>query len=213
MAVRQLAEESAPVPPGPDAERPAWVITPALLRRAEVESARLFDVVREGTYPPEWPAVAWLVKAIVRGRCEHCGRRRRLAVHHLDRDKLNLQHWNLVALCWETCHLWVETHLCLDRDQLDLFGEYPTWMAWRLHERALWPLSDRQAPVPAFDPPAELAVVTTGAGRACACGCGRWVSNRSRDGRPRQYFSAACRQRIYKERRLQQLTLFTTSPG
>jgi hypothetical protein len=192
-------------------EVPAWFITEALVRQAEEESARLFDVVRGGTYPVEWPVVAWLVKLIAGGRCEHCGRSRRLSVHHLDRDKWNVQHWNLVALCWETCHLWVETHLSLERDQLDLFAEgEPPWLSWRRRDRERWPLRQRAGLAQVAEPP--RAGIGAGAGQACACGCGRRVSNAS-DGRRRLYFNHACRQRAYKARRLQQLPLFGGAPS
>jgi hypothetical protein len=210
MAVRDLTAETPT--PGPAPKRPAWIITASLLRQAEAESERLFDVVKEGTYPADWPHVAWLVKLIAGGRCEHCGRDGRLAVHHLDRDKLNLQHWNLVALCWDRCHLWVETHLSLDRDQLDLFGEdQPAWLAWRLHDRPRWPLRERAALAPIVDRRAGAVGTGVGAGGACACSCGRRVSD-APDGRRRLYFSPACRQRAYKARRLRQLSLFAASP-
>jgi hypothetical protein len=186
----------------------AWVITPAMVVQADAESAMLFDVVREGTYPVGWPVVAWLVKRIAGGRCEHCGRRRRLAVHHLDRDKQNLQSWNLVALCWDTCHLWVETHISIDRDQLDLFEEdQPAWLAERLRDRKRWPLRDRAALAPIDGRSTRDAGVVAGTERACACGCGRLVRD-APDGRRRMYFSGACRQRMYVARRLQQLSLF-----
>jgi hypothetical protein len=184
-----------------------WAITPQLVARAEAESRRLFDVVREGTYPSEWPVVAWLVKLIAAGRCDHCGRRRRLAVHHFDRDKLNLQHWNLVALCWMRCHLWGETHLSLDRDQLDLFGDdYPAWLAWRIQDRDRWPLGRRLAPVATTHRLPDPDKTAEG-GRPCACGCGERVTGQQRNGRPRLYFSQACRQRVYREGRRAQLSL------
>ena len=187
----------------------SWVITEELIARAEAESERLFDVVKEGTYPPEWPAVAWLAKHIAGGRCEHCGRRRRLAVHHLDRQKWNLQHWNLVALCWERCHLWVETQISLDRDQLELFGERLPWLAWRLVDRERWP-APPAPPGPARAVAPALPAALDGmraAGQPCACGCGEWVVPAPHQGRRRRYFSPACRQRVYREGRREQLSL------
>ena len=184
----------------------SWVITPDLVALAEAESVRLFEVVREGDYPPEWPACSGLVKLIAGGRCEHCGQRRRLAVHHLDRDKYNLQHWNLVALCWERCHLWAETQVSLDRDQLDLFGGVVPWLAWRLEERRRWPVPARAPAAPNGSLPAQAVGNVAAAGQPCACGGVEWVSSLPQ-GRRRRYFSQACRQRVYREGRREQLSL------
>lgn len=68
-----------------------------------------------GRYPPEWPQVAWLVKALAGWRCERCEAAhgpipRVLTVHHLDGDKANLEHWNLAALC-QRCHLQVQNRV------------------------------------------------------------------------------------------------------
>ena len=188
-----------------------WVITAELVEQAELESHRLFEVIGEEGYPPEWPVAAWLLKRLAGGRCEHCGRQGRLAVHHLDRDKLNLQHWNLVALCWDRCHLWVETHVSLDRYQLELFGEPLSWLVQRIGDRERWP----RPPQPAAEagrssgpPPrwGRLGPREERDGAACACGCGAWVPTSLR-GRPRRFSSQACRQRVYRESRRDQLSL------
>ena len=68
-----------------------------------------------GRYPPEWPAVAWLVKTIADWRCERCEAPHGtipnvLTVHHLDEVKANLEHWNLAALC-QRCHLQVQNRV------------------------------------------------------------------------------------------------------
>lgn len=64
-----------------------------------------------GTYPDNWPAIAWRVKYAAGGRCERCGAessfRAWLTVHHLDGDRGNNHPANLVALC-QSCHLYVQ---------------------------------------------------------------------------------------------------------
>jgi hypothetical protein len=120
-----------------------------------------------------------------------------------------MQHWNLVALCWERCHLWVEAAISLDRDQLELFGERLPWLAWRLVDRERWPAPP--LPPGAASPTAPALPASQGevpAGQPCACGCGEWVMP-APQGRPRRYFRQACRQRVYREGRREQLSLLT----
>ena len=88
---------------------------------------------KKGDYPPEWPAVAWLVKTIAGWKCERCGHPHSgtmadgwgLTVHHLDKVKWNLQHWNLAALC-QRCHLKIEHRV--NFFQVWAF-EHSPWMA------------------------------------------------------------------------------------
>lgn len=66
-----------------------------------------------GTYPPDWPAIAKLVKDEAGWRCvrclhTHCVESGHvLTAHHFDGDKCNCQRWNLMALC-QRCHLSVQ---------------------------------------------------------------------------------------------------------
>lgn len=83
-----------------------------------------------GDYPPEWPTVAMLVKALAGWKCERCGRPHGpipgvLTVHHLDGDKWNLNDWNLAALC-QRCHLRVQGRVIFMQDWP---FEHSPWMA------------------------------------------------------------------------------------
>ena len=116
-----------------------------------------------GDYPPEWPAVAWLVKVISGWRCERCRRPHSgtmadgfgLTVHHLDRVKWNLEHWNLAALC-QRCHLHIEHVVEWHRD-----WPFPhsRWMAVHVADYNEWA---RRQPCPAC----------VGAGCATCAGAG-----------------------------------------
>lgn len=95
-----------------------------------------------GDYPPEWPATAWLIKVINKWRCERCRRPHSgtmadgfgLTVHHLDKVKWNLEHWNLAALC-QRCHLHIEHHVEFYRDWP--FAHSP-WMAVHVADYNEW---------------------------------------------------------------------------
>lgn len=96
----------------------------------------------KGDYPPEWPAVAWLVKTIAGWKCERClhphsGTMRDgfgLTVHHLDKNKWNLEHWNLAALC-QRCHLKIEHRV--NFYQVWAF-EHSRWMAIHVADYNEW---------------------------------------------------------------------------
>jgi hypothetical protein len=91
-------------------------------------------------YPPEWPAVAWLVKTIAGWRCERCGRAHTpappwvLTVHHLDGNKANLEHWNLSALC-QRCHLRIQNRVIFYQDWP---FEHSPWMARHVADYNDW---------------------------------------------------------------------------
>lgn len=98
----------------------------------------------KGDYPPEWPAVAWLVKTIAGWKCERCGHPHSgtmadgfgLTVHHLDKNKWNLEHWNLAALC-QRCHLKIEHRV--NFYQVWMF-EHSRWMAIHVADYNEWVL-------------------------------------------------------------------------
>lgn len=102
---------------------------------AKIEAA----TARAGEYPPEWPAVAWLVKTLAGWRCERCGHKHGpvpwvLTVHHLDGDKRNLEHWNLAALC-QRCHLRIQNRVMFYRDWP---FEHSPWMARHVADYNEW---------------------------------------------------------------------------
>ena len=83
-----------------------------------------------GEYPPEWPAVARLVKELAGWKCERCRHPHGpspwvLTVHHLDGNKHNLNDWNLAALD-QRCHLQVQARVNFNQDWP--FDHSP-WMA------------------------------------------------------------------------------------
>jgi hypothetical protein len=110
-----------------------------------------------GDYPPEWPAVAWLVKVISGWRCERCRRPHSgtmadgfgLTVHHLDKVKWNLEHWNLAALC-QRCHLHIEHHVEFYRDWP---FAHSAWMAVHVADYNEWA---RRQPCPTCRRGAEV---------------------------------------------------------
>lgn len=68
--------------------------------------------VAKWDYAPEWKRIARQVREEARYTCERCGERRKrwgraLHVHHIDKNKLNNERTNLVALC-APCHRKVE---------------------------------------------------------------------------------------------------------
>lgn len=166
-------------------------------------------------YPPEWPLVAWMVKAAGGWRCEHCGAHftpggagdEALTVHHLDGNRDNLQTWNLVALCLRD-HALVERVVVLDApEQLTLTGEpLVPWLAARLRDREHYPWrparSSEQLSQHGERPGAQVS-----GERLCACGCGQPVP-RSR-ANPRRYLNRAHQQLAYRERRAEQRSLLT----
>ena len=88
-----------------------------------------------GEYPADWDSIAEGVKMAAGWRCEHCGHihdpaaGRCLTVHHLDGDKGNCGHENLVALC-QVCHLHIQARFF--PGQLMLPGiARPFWMDQR----------------------------------------------------------------------------------
>jgi hypothetical protein len=74
-------------------------------------------------------------------RCERCSRPHdtkhgfTLTVHHLDGDKLNLEWWNLAALC-QRCHLRVQARVDWYQDLLD--GYHARWLADHVLGYNLW---------------------------------------------------------------------------
>jgi hypothetical protein len=109
---------------------------------AKIEERRSLALHGPASYPPEWPAVAWLVKTMAGWKCERCEHEHdpdprtgfTLTVHHLDGVKVNLQLWNLAALC-QRCHLrvqhrvnflqdWPLTHRPWMARHVELFNEW-----------------------------------------------------------------------------------------
>jgi hypothetical protein len=126
-----------------------------------------------GDYPPEWPAVAWLVKVISGWRCERCRRPHSgtmadgfgLTVHHLDRRKWNLEHWNLAALC-QRCHLHIEHHVEFYRDWP---FAHSLWMAVHVADYNEWA---RRQPCPVCRPGSESGLGSAAAGCGTCAGTG-----------------------------------------
>jgi hypothetical protein len=109
---------------------------------ASIESAR----TKAGDYPPEWPAVAWIIKAMAGWQCERCGHDHTpappwvLTVHHLDGNKQNLWSWNLAALC-QRCHLRIQHRVNFMQDWP--FAHSP-WMAKHVLEYNEWAVWNEQ---------------------------------------------------------------------
>lgn len=84
---------------------------------------------QRGKYPPDWPDIAWTVKAVAGWKCVRCGEPhsrkgwRVLTVHHLDGDKGNCRWWNLLPLC-QRCHLSIQGRV--DPQQPFIF-EHSAW--------------------------------------------------------------------------------------
>lgn len=104
-----------------------------------------------GEYPPEWPAVAWLIKVMAGWRCERCGVPHGkaalgecLTVHHLDGVKSNLESWNLAALC-QRCHLQVQAKV-----QWYRLWPWPhsDWMVPHIQQFNEWAERHGEAPFP-----------------------------------------------------------------
>lgn len=110
---------------------------------AKIEAARSAPTLHgPGSYPPEWPAVAWLVKTMAGWRCERClvdhgPIPNVLTVHHLDGVKANLQLWNLAALC-QRCHLRVQNRVIFLQDWP---FEHSPWMARHVELYNEWALA------------------------------------------------------------------------
>jgi hypothetical protein len=130
-----------------DLAQPWPIVTPERLwggMAAKIEAEK----TARGDYPPEWPAVAWLVKTMAGWRCERCGHDHGpvpwvLTVHHLDGVKWNLEHWNLAALC-QRCHLRVQNRVVFMRDWM--FDHSP-WMARHVADFNEWAERHGQAPL------------------------------------------------------------------
>jgi hypothetical protein len=165
-------------------------------------------------YPEEWPWVARAIKCMAGWRCEHCGGHFPpggigedvLTVHHLDGDRGNLQSWNLIALCLRD-HAFVQRWVDLDVDQLSLFGITFPWLEQRRAERALYPYRNGTDGEGESEGNSLNVNRTRPSGiEVCACGCGRTVTP-SRRGQRRLYATRACRQRAYRDRHADQISL------
>lgn len=93
-----------------------------------------------GSYPADWPLIAYQIKRAAHNRCERCGAPNTLfkvlTVHHLDRNKLNNHPANLVALC-QRCHLHIQARFDPSKNfyQEALPGFEEDWM---IHRRELY---------------------------------------------------------------------------
>lgn len=73
-----------------------------------------------GTYPEDWPEIAWAVKDAAGWQCIRCGHPHdpatghTLTVHHLNLDKSDCWWGNLAALC-QKCHLQIQAKVDMDR--------------------------------------------------------------------------------------------------
>jgi len=80
-------------------------------------------------YPADWKNIAVNIKNLAGWKCENCGQKDsdekgcRLTVHHLNMDKANNDHNNLIALC-QRCHLSIQAKFVAK--QRYLFGP-PEW--------------------------------------------------------------------------------------
>ena len=88
------------------------------------------------TYPDNWEQIATEIKDDAGWCCENCDRFHNvetgymLTVHHLDGDKANCSHKNLVALC-QRCHLRIQAQFVVG--QLPLSLEFaPNWLRKRI---------------------------------------------------------------------------------
>ena len=143
-------------------EMPFGLLTSASCDCAKLSRVRSLRAQRQrasgkGKYPLNWLGVANKVKENAGWRCECCrhprknrnakdacdalcvhpadGKKRSLAVHHLDMRPENCEWWNLVALC-DSCHMRVQGRL--DWAQMSMsdasaaWGEsLPSWLAVR----------------------------------------------------------------------------------
>ena len=59
--------------------------------------------IREALYPLGWYKVKKIIKARDSFECQLCGFKENIHVHHIDYDKKNIEHDNLITLC-RKCH-------------------------------------------------------------------------------------------------------------
>jgi hypothetical protein len=107
-----------------------------------------------GEYPPDWPLIAWTVKALARWNCERCGAVHEkdgaegfvLTVHHLDENKENCELWNLAALC-QRCHLHIQNKVKFYRIPMifnwstleyEINSTHSSWMARHIKGYNVW---------------------------------------------------------------------------
>jgi hypothetical protein len=110
-----------------------------------------WERTKKGDYPAEWQTVAWLCKVIAGWKCERCGHPHSgtmldgfgLTVHHLDKNKRNLQHWNLASLC-QRCHLRIESRVQFYQDWP---FEHSGWMAIHVAGYNEWAAANGQQPL------------------------------------------------------------------
>jgi len=87
---------------------------------------------RLNTYPPNWPAIAFSIKAGAGWKCERCKHPNDrptghvLTVHHLDGNKANCAAWNLAALC-QRCHLAIQNRIRMPQTFFDAFLPVSEW--------------------------------------------------------------------------------------
>ena len=176
-------------------EMPFGLLTSASCDCAKLSRVRSLRAQRQrasgkGKYPLNWLGVANKVKENAGWRCECCrhprkkrnakdacdalcvhpadGKKRSLAVHHLDMRPENCEWWNLVALC-DSCHMRVQGRL--DWAQMSMsdasaaWGEsLPRWLAVRRkgfletrQDRAIAPRGSLRAAASDIRPVAQTA--------------------------------------------------------
>jgi 5-methylcytosine-specific restriction endonuclease McrA len=73
---------------------------------------KVFNVSRQRIKQIVTPNYSYYYKQVVKDRdknkCQMCGKKETLHVHHLDRDTFNNKHDNLITLCKE-CHTKIHT--------------------------------------------------------------------------------------------------------
>lgn len=96
-----------------------------------------------GLYPENWTEVTVWLKGRVDRHCEVCGEKfngepgRCLTVHHLDLDRSNNRHWNLIVVCYG-CKDGLENSFIMELITVKklLLNELilPEWLKWRVRE-------------------------------------------------------------------------------
>lgn len=91
-------------------------------------------------YPPEWPETAKRIKDEANWICERCTHPHDppngycLTVHHLDGLKMNLEDWNLAALC-QRCHLTIQGRVKFGQDYM---LPHTPWMKKHVEGYNVW---------------------------------------------------------------------------
>lgn len=105
------------------------------------------DKLYAGEYPYDWPHIAYEAKSRAGWKCEHCGAEFSpsgkaknevnrdgkpviLTVHHLDGNRGNNEHSNLLVVC-QRCHLHVQAVWRPGGELPASWREVPGWLVER----------------------------------------------------------------------------------